>query len=262
MVFLKRGIFSLVLLILLLLAFAIPAFAHEGDHEETEEGYIATPTHIGNIGNVTYYGSIAFLALILISVLFKKRLKEQHKKILFALIALLIITVTVYIVWTSIYINSISETKGPVHWHADYEIWICEEEIDLEDPKLPLNRIGTYVLHDHGDNRIHIEGVVLDKRDVSLGAFFHAIGGKLSKEEMIVPTNQGLIEASEGDLCDGSPGKLYVFVKGKLVEDHSTYVIQPYETIPPGDTIKVVFSSSSLEEIDPNIKGYDREKRI
>ena len=258
----KRGILIVVFLIIIILPISV--LAHEGEHEEVEKPYVGTPTHIGSIGNVTYYGSIAFLALILIAVLFKKRLKENHKKILFGLITVLTITVTVYIVGTSIYINSISETKGPVHWHADYEVWICEEEIDIVDAKLPLNRIGTYVLHDHGDNRMHIEGVVLDKRDVSLGAFFHAIGGKLSQSEIIVPTNQGLVEASDGDLCDGrgSPGKLYVFVKGKLVEAPSAYIIQPYETIPPGDTIKVVFSSSRIEEIDPNIKGYDRERRI
>ena len=251
-------VFLLFLLFIALLLVIVAPFTFangEGVGQTVEE--VIKGTSI----TLIFWGSLLLGLLILIALLHKNK-GEREKKVLFGLIVVSVVVVTAYVMGSTIYLNFISVTGGPVHWHADYEIWVCEKEIDIEDPKLPLNRLGTYVLHDHGDNRMHIEGVVLDKRDVSLGAFFHAIGGELSKDELIVPTNQGLVEASEGDLCDGSPGKLYVFVKGKLVEDPSSYVIQPYETIPPGDTIKVVFSSSSLEEIDPNRKGYDREKRI
>ena len=261
----SSALLILAIVLLASLVILVPqAFAHEGEHEETAAGSYETPIYIDNMGTIVEYAAVAFLALILISVLFKKKLKDAHKKILFILIALLVISVTAYLVIGSIYLNVVSETKGPIHWHADFEIWICEEEINLKDPKPPLSVLGSPLLHEHNDNRMHVEGVVLQKEDVSLGAFFHVIGGKLSEEQIIVPTNEGIVEKKNGELCNGKPAKLYVFVNGELLpsEEYPSYMIQPYETVPPGDTIKVIFSSLPLEEINPYIKGYGRERRI
>jgi hypothetical protein len=58
----------------------------------------------------------------------------------------------------------------------------------------------------------------------------------------------------EGDFCNEKPAKLYVFVNGNLIEAPSAYVIAPYEKVPPGDRIKIVFTEKALEEIDPNIR--------
>jgi hypothetical protein len=153
-----------------------------------------------------------------------------------------------------LHLNIISLTKGPVHWHADFEIWVCGREIKLSEPKGLSNKQGVDLMHAHNDNRIHVEGVILDKKQASLGAFFHAVGGSLSSDGLKVPADEGLISVHNGDKCNEKPANLYVFVNGNLIENPSAYEISHYEKVPPGDRIKFVFTEKQAEEIDPNIK--------
>jgi len=81
--------------------------------------------------------------------------------------------------------------------------------------------------------------------------FFKAIGGSFKNDELIFPTNEGLKEWRNGDLCNGQPGKWYMFVNGTLNDDFQSHIPAPYSQIPPGDEIKLVFTENSLAQINP-----------
>lgn len=200
------------------------------------------------------YGSLIFGILILIIVIFHKKMNNTIKKNSYFLVVAVSLLVTLYLVITTLHLNIISITKGPVHWHADFEIWVCDKKIELAEPKGLSNKQGVDLMHAHNDDRIHVEGVLLDEKQASLGAFFHAIGGSLSDDGITVPTDNGLIAFHEGDKCNEKPSKLYVFVNENLLSSPSSYVISPYEDVPPGDRIKFVFTEKAIEEINPHIK--------
>jgi hypothetical protein len=199
--------------------------------------------------------SVIIVIFTIIAIATQKRLKEKSKWVIFLAIAIPTLIATLFSAGTTIYLNQISVTKGPVHWHVDFEIWNCGESINLEDPIGLTNRIGTPVLHEHNDFRVHVEGVLLKTGDASLGTFFDVIGGSLSKEEIVVPTNEGLVTLYNGMECDGVSAELQVFVYSinnsektnewvytqKKVENFSTYTTSPYSNVPPGDCVIIEF---------------------
>ncbi len=204
------------------------------------------------------FSSLVFGILVAIILLFHKNMGEIMKRIMFFLISTVVVASTLYLIVTTLHLNIISDTKGPVHWHADFEIWVCGSKVNLAEPKGLLNKQGTNLVHSHNDNRIHIEGVLIDKKSASLGSFFNAVGGYLGGDALAlrVPTEQGLISAYYGDKCNGQPASLYVFVNGNLINnpsDYIDYIISPYEKVPPGDRIKIVFTEKLIGGINPNI---------
>jgi len=246
----KKGsvLFLLVIVLLLNAGFVL---AHEA---EEDYGTVISAFYPFSTWAVTVYGSLAFGVLLIAIILFSKQMKNSAKKIVYFLVVIVVGFVTLYLVITTLHLNYISDTKGPVHWHADFEIWVCDEKLHLAKPKAMFsNKQGTNILHAHEDSRIHVEGVLLDKQQASLGSFFHSVGGSLSDDGIRVPTDEGLIVAHEGDNCNGSPGKLYVFVNGNLIDDAPAYVISPYEEVPPGDRIKFVFTEQAPENIKQDL---------
>lgn len=245
----KKGLFAFLLLLSILMPHAVLS------HEEEEE-FALDHSELYPLSQLSAfgYGSLIFGILIVVILLFHKVMNDAAKKIVYFSIIIIISLVTIYLVLTTLHLNIISLTKGPVHWHADFEIWVCGKEIFIAEPKSLLsNKQGVDLMHAHNDNRIHVEGVILDKKQASLGAFFYAVGGSISSDGIKVPTDEDLISVHEGDRCNEQPAKLYVFVNGNLIENPSSYVISPYEKVPPGDRIKFVFTEKPIEEIDPNI---------
>ncbi len=246
----KRLTLSFIFIFLL----SISVAAHETEEEITSDHSNLYPlSQLALVG----YGSIAFAILSLVIILFHKVMDDMIKRVAYILIVLLVSIVTIYLIITTLHLNAISETKGPVHWHADFEVLICDQKIELASPKGIFNKQGTELLHAHVDNRIHVEGVLLDNDEASIGAFFNAAGGSLSSDGIKVPTDEGLVAVHNGDLCNGKPGKLYVFLNGnpEPLENPSKYIIAPYETVPPGDRIKIVFTEKPRDEINPYIAG-------
>ena len=245
------------LLVLVFLLSISAVFAHDGGEEEDKET-IPWP-----IWTIVGYGTALFVALIYIMVHFKKQMKDHTKKFVYALVVLTVGFVSLYLIITTIYVNVTSVTGGPVHWHADYEVWACGENLKLVDPTFPSNKVGTAVFHDHGENRIHIEGVVSKMADASLHSFFKIVGGELTLTSIGFPTDEEYVYYGNGMQCaSGKPGTLYVFVNGEQVDDFTEYVLAPYETVPPGDNIKIIFTDEPLENIDPNTRGSERERKI
>lgn len=204
---------------------------------DLEEQVASTSARIG-IG-----ASIGLIVLVIITALIKDRIPKL-KLPLFISILLITVFSTAYMAGSTIYVNVNSDSGGPVHWHADMEIWACGNELELRDPyEFLSNKIGTSTLHEHNDRRIHLEGVVVDdSRDASLGKFFHVIDGALSADALVVPLNKDggpLFENDiDGDgptdsaasLIDpyvqpGSDGFRYgKFVSGQTCGDQTAYV--------------------------------------
>jgi len=204
-------------------------------------------------GNAVGYGSLAFGVLILITIMFSKAMGENAKKLVYLAIVVVVVSVSLYLIIVTLHLNFTSLSKGPVHWHADFEIWACDNRIELFEPKGISNKQGVDLMHAHDDNRIHVEGVILENSQASIGAFFHAIGGSLSDDGFRAPIDEGIASYHNGDLCSGQPAKLYVFVNGEIENDPANHVIEPHEKVPPGDRIKIIFTEKPIEQINPNI---------
>lgn len=230
----KRGILVLLFLVL----FSSSVIAHGDVNDEIAESAL----------NFIYIAG----TLVILFVFIAACGKEKHNKmkwLLFLGICIPVVTATLYSAGTTIYLNVISETKGPVHWHADFEVWNCGKKLDLVDPKGMLNRIGTSIFHEHGDDRIHVEGVVGNKKDINLANFIKTVGGELDGH-LQLPTNEGIVEMEDWDLCNGGAGKLQAFVYRRKHDNiyeqlkiykFEEYVLSPYATVPPGDCIIVEF---------------------
>ena len=243
----------LFLLFLVMSAFlAVPSYSHEG-----EEEYMLDHSGLYPITQLqaVAYGSAAFAVLIAFILFFHKKMSDEIKKIVYLLVAVVVGAVTIYLITVTLHLNVTSVSKGPVHWHADFEIWDCDREIFLAKPQRFLsNKQGVDLMHAHDDNRMHVEGVLLDEKAASLGAFFYAVGGSISSDGLKVPTDEGLLSVHDGDKCNEQPARLYVFVNGNLIQNPKEYVIAPHEKVPPGDRIKIVFTEKPIEQINPNIQ--------
>lgn len=188
---------------------------------------------------------------LLLALLYQKNRTERGKWILFLGISIPVLTGTLFLVLATVYEHTHSATRGPVHWHADLEIYRCGKRIDLKNPTGLSNRIGTPLLHEHNDGRIHVEGTVLQLSDVNLAEFFHAIGGEMNGEHLAVPTDEKILIIANGERCeDGSPGILQTFVyrtdeMGAITQeklaDSRDYIMSPETRVPPGDCIIIEF---------------------
>jgi len=227
-------------LVMLLVALSVTVVSA---HEVAEEAPSGLPEPV----TVIYYAMWVSGLAIGASLVFKAGRTE--KKIIFILIALPVAIATVYLAVDTVYLNIVSESGGPVHWHADYEVWVCDKKLDLIDPTGFENRVGSPVFHEHNDDRIHVEGVLVRVRDANLESYFEIIGGKLSDSELSYPANSGTVSANNGDLCNDKPGKLQAFVyktsgnryHQQKIADFPHYVLSPYSQVPPGDCIIIEF---------------------
>lgn len=226
-------------------------------------------------------GASAFVLLsLLLSILIKNK-SETLKLVLFLFIAIPVIFGTGYLVYSTIHKNVTSVTGGPVHWHADFEIYSCGKKLELVDPEGLSNRVGTSTLHEHNDERIHIEGAIEDFSEISLGQFFKKIGGELNSRSLTVPTKNGIINVKDGDRCISQPGAVQVFVYRTVnsfyfqekLNDPARYVISHHAQVPPGDCIIIEFDipkeksdklceqyqiKTSLGEIDSGLRQNDK----
>jgi hypothetical protein len=183
------------MVLLFLLILASVSFSH-GEEEHTIEEIHSDPwAYIGipNPMDILYISAI-ISGLGIFYAVFLKTASEPAKKVAFLVIAIPIALSTLYLSGATVYLNSISETGGPVHWHADFEIWVCGDKLDLIDPEGLSNKVGSPAVHEHNDSRIHIEGVLVKRQEASLNNFFMQVGGNLNERSITIPTNKGTEE--------------------------------------------------------------------
>jgi len=139
--------------------------------------------------NAVVFGSVVLFVLLVLAALTRDHIPKL-KMPLFVGIVLTVVSVSLAIIGGTIYLNVNSESGGPIHRHADFELWACGQELELRDPIGALsNKIGTPTLHEHNDKRIHLEGVLVEKRDASVGKFFHVLDGGITNNAMRIPLN-------------------------------------------------------------------------
>ncbi|MBI2327411.1 hypothetical protein HYU92_03735 [Candidatus Curtissbacteria bacterium] len=201
---------------------------------------------IASLSKIVTLSSISLLLAISALSLIIKHPKAQVKKLLYLTIVVITVSTTLFLAGSTIFLNSISSSRGPVHHHADFEIWACGQEHEIEQSKGLSNKVGTEAVHIHNDKRIHIEGVIVKPEDASLGNFFESIGGKLTQESISFPGHEGLETFKTGDSCESvKNAQVQVFVykvKGQYYEQSKitspqNYIISAANNVPPGDCI-------------------------
>ncbi|MBI3109819.1 hypothetical protein HYZ06_02140 [Candidatus Daviesbacteria bacterium] len=223
--------------------------AHEG--EEIAEIIAPSLDQVIRANSVKFslIAAVLLAILVLVSILIKQK-SEKIKYLLFGLMTAIILSTTIYLVGSTIYLNNQSTTGGPVHWHADYEIWNCGQLVELKNPEGLSNKVGSETVHEHNDQRIHIEGVILNSKQASLGHFFKEVGGDLDSQHLTIPTEDGLLMMEDGKNCpDGKPAKMQVFLYESDGHDYQQtkltnpqdYVISPHGQVPPGDCLIIEF---------------------
>lgn len=147
-------------------------------------------------------GSLIIVSAITVALFTKERWPKLNLP-LFAIIAGTTLLTTMTLIISTVYLNTKSYQGGPVHWHADIEYWACGNQMEIRDPTGTLsNKIGTPTLHEHNDQRIHLEGVPISEHDASLQKFQAVIGGKLTPTELELPLNRSASDYFE-DFIDG-----------------------------------------------------------
>jgi len=239
----KKSTAQVILTITFLLIVIPIAFAHEEVEEELKED---TNKYTDALLYIKFTAGLVIIVSVFL--ILKKEYSPGQKKFFFWIIAIPVIFSTLYLAGSTIYENITSVTKGPIHWHAHYQIWVCEERLDLIEATGLSNKIGSSILHSHDDDSIHVEGVVQNLEDISLKKYFEAIGGKLDYDLIYYPTANGLIEYHDDDQCpDGNSSTLQVYVNGKRIDSPQEYVIAHEENVPPGDCIIFDFGSEPNE---------------
>ena len=223
---------------------------------------------MNSVSDILLFFGLIIGALLAFSLI-KKEPSEYLKLLLFCGLLVAIILPTAYLAAVTVAENQASVTGGPVHWHADFEIYACGEPVDLKNPQGISNRIGEVVLHEHGDNRIHVEGVVRDFADVNLARFFEAIGGEMRPTYIRFPTDTGDITIQNGFTCHGSPGdagqghwQAFRYktegnrITQEKLENFADYVLAPYSQIPPGDCLILEFSQEIKSKTEKMCNFY------
>ena len=262
---------ALIVSIFLLLSSFLAVLAHMGDSSDTKSSTLVDQSMVLKEYSLWSMGIIGLFVFILILVIlsFDHRMTSKEKWFFFLAMSVPLVMATVYAAGTTLYVNAQSTAGGPVHWHADFELWKCGEKIDLQDPTGISNRVGSSLFHEHGDDRIHVEGVVLNNAQITLHHFFEMVGGELTATHLVVPTNNGLIVAENGETCYGLPGKVQVFVYSILnpdetkkwvyqqhkIKDINAYLVAPFSQVPPGDCIIVEFDAEK-EQTDKICSSY------
>lgn len=186
-----------------------------------------------------------FIFFIVFIVIYFEPKNEVIKSFFFILISLIALVITADLVIDTLRLVGRSFAKGPVHRHADFRIFNCGEEVALKKPKGLSNRIGSPLVHEHGDKRIHIEGIPETEEVASLKNFMREIGGHLDESTLRVPSEGRMLEIKNGDACGEGAGALNVFVwqtKDSVARQiklttFSDYLIAPEAQVPPGDCI-------------------------
>lgn len=116
--------------------------------------------------------------------------------------------------------------RESIHWHATPSIYICGQKREIPAPAGDAH-LGYDDLHTHSDRLIHVESVVTNRRQITLGRFFGGIGIKFS--------GQQIWDRKNSDLCDGKPASVKLLVNGNEDPEFENYVIAD------GDRIEIRF---------------------
>lgn len=242
---------------------------------------VATTDLARNLGDLSVAltsAAVIMLMLLVASAVITHRHRPKLKTPLFTLIVLVTVSTTLALTGGAIVLNINSATGGPVRWGADYQLWACDNQLDLRDPRgLVSDRIGTPTLYEKNDGRLHYDGTPTTlPDDASLGRFMEAIGGEISDSSLVVPldddngfigtpttaeqiepyigTDRDGVSARfvNGQKCGESVAELQTFVYTLNPTTHiysqtklthpASYELSHSKSSPPGDCIIIEFA--------------------
>ncbi len=260
--------------ILLLGLFSLSTSAHTGENTPEIEQTLSPPLQLAhtlqeNAYNVVGISALALIVLVAYSIKKKPR-KEKIKKMLFVGIAFFAIASNLYLAGATIYTNTVSPTGGPVHWHTDYELWSCGERMDLIDPTGIDNRVGTWEVHEHNDDRMHIEGTILNMEQATFHHFFETVGSTFDEKGIVFPSTHGNIFIPREGVCQGKKAELQAFLyrvtnpseakQWKYTQTKLGYpfdtIMAPYSSVPSGDCLIIEYDVPKAQT-DKRCASYD-----
>lgn len=234
-----------------------------------ELSYSNLDSVVANVSlKAVFIAAILLLLLSIVSIKLKSA-EPNLKKILFFGFVAVTVSCTLFLAGLTIYLNTVSVSRGPVHHHADYEVWRCGEELELEDPHGTSNKVGISTIHEHNDKRIHIEGVIVNPEDASLGNYFRVVGGSIDENMLSFADHHGHTILKSGDNCpDVTNAQLQVFlykVEGEnyrqsKLEDAASYIISAESNVPPGDCI-IIELDTVKEKTDKLCRSFEVAKQ-
>ncbi len=202
-------------------------------------------TFIDAVPAVMKLGTVALLAAVAAALFFKDRVSDRGQRIMMGAILLIVLVPTLYAAGAWIHAMATSWSGGEVHYHADYEVVVQDEngayhQLDLIDPEefcqqsqhestymCRLNdRVGTTEYHEHNDRRIHLEGTFKQREDATLAAFFATFGGELSNDRLVYPTNE-----EDWTVSDDGERTVKILVKKGVGGTRHWCAIGPEETV-------------------------------
>lgn len=102
-----------------------------------------------------------------------------------------------------------------IHWDFPLDVEVCGEEYAFTQQEDP-----TSIIHGHNDGYIHVEGIVQNREDVTVGKFFESVGLDFG--------NDHIAEYKSGEtVCPGvsTPGTLTVKANDTVLKDPVNYVL-------------------------------------
>jgi hypothetical protein len=170
---------------------------------------------------------ICLVVLVIASAFINKRWPKS-KMFLFVLIAVVSMGTTLTIGGSTVYLNAVSATGGPVRWSADIEFWACGNQLEIRDPRgLLNNRIGTSTMYEQNDGKIHYTGTPIDlPQDASLSKFMSSIGGSMNANSFTLPLNDEnyFEDTVDGDgLTSTQPGMIANNISTKKDGTYATF---------------------------------------
>ena len=247
--------------------------------------------NLGDLSVALTSAAIITLMILVVAAVITHQRQPKFRAPLFTLIVLVTVSTTLMLAGSAITLNVNSPTGGPVRWGSDYQIWACDNQLDLRDPRGLLgDRTGIPTLYEKNDGRIYYDGTPTTlPDDASLGRFMEAVGGEISDSSLVVPLNDdsGFIGTPvaphqvepyidtdhtgtsarfvNGQKCGDSPAQLQAFIytfnplantyhQTKLTHPAS-YELSHSKRSPPGDCVIIEFSPPK-DRTDHLCAGY------
>jgi hypothetical protein len=246
-------------------------------------GTVAAIQFMPDTNFVPYVAPVLQISTVALFVLAAESFRKEgdmtlhDKNVLMSAFMVVILGASFFTAGAFVHLSQTSWSGGEIHWHADYEVLVENqqgelERLDLIDPgkfcqterdgdfMCKVNdRTGTTKYHEHNDNRIHLEGVFREREDATLAAYFETFNGTLTSDTLVYPTNEEIVSVSES--ADTNKSLKIVVESGvaderswKVIDNPSEYVISPYKRGPTLDDIFIVWDSHSANHVKEQLR--------
>ncbi len=155
---------------------------------------------------VLVVATLAIAIICILSASVKKR-SPRHNSVLFALIAIVVISSTGLLVGAVLDSFLNASPAGLSRRQSQIEYWACGVQLATPAPnKLFTSSNGEGAFYDYGDGLARFQGVIDQEADApNLSNFQRAIGGSITATSMVLPLSPNVVSSAvDGDIPDPS----------------------------------------------------------